>query len=365
MAKPLQTTEPSHPADLQFTHFGVLDAGRQSKASIATSITLNVLLALIAIVLGLAAKKISDSRPKVTVLIDPTIPKPPPEIIKPRILPRIPEPPKLKVEPPKITVPQVKAPEVPVPVVRMTQPTPAVVPAPPKRVVAPAAPTPVNLARPQAASVPNNSPHPSPVALGRADNPIAPSDRSATSAVNLGQRGLAGMPASNSGGGPAAAKVNLGSGSPGGTALAGNGTRSVQGVNLGIAGGNGPNNGNASGPRVAGTVNLGAAVTPAMPKPVAATAAPIRSGPKVVYKPRPEYTAEARAMHLEGTVSVRLRVSAAGSVQVLGISNGLGHGLDQAAEAAVRGTRFQPALDVAGHPIDWEGIVNVAFQLAG
>ena len=25
----------------------------------------------------------------------------------------------------------------------------------------------------------------------------------------------------------------------------------------------------------------------------------------------------------------------------------------------------QPATDAAGHPVDWEGIVNVAFQLAG
>jgi TonB family protein len=70
-------------------------------------------------------------------------------------------------------------------------------------------------------------------------------------------------------------------------------------------------------------------------------------------------------LHLEGTVSVRLRVSAAGRVQVLGVSSGLGHGLDESAENAVRATRFQPALDASGHPTDWEGVVNVAFQLAG
>jgi TonB family protein len=169
------------------------------------------------------------------------------------------------------------------------------------------------------------------------------------------------MPASNTGSGPAASKVNLGSGSPGGTKLTGNGVREVAGVKLGVPGGTGPNN--AVG-RVAGPVNLGVAQTPAASRSMAPTTAAVKSGPKVVYKPRPEYTAEARAMHLEGTVSVRLRVSAAGSVEVLGISNGLGHGLDQAAENAVRSTRFQPALDATGRPTDWEGIVNVAFQLA-
>jgi protein TonB len=363
MAQPLRTEEHSQPGSLQFAHFGVLNPGKQSKASVLTSITINVLLALVAILLGLAAKKISDSRPQVTTLVAPVPVKPPPPIIRPQVIPKLPPPPKIVVQPPKIVIPQVqvKVPEPPRPVVKMTQPAPVVTPAPPKRVIAPAAPAVVNLAHPQAAAVPNNDPHPSAVALGRADNPIAPSNRPATSAINLGQRGLAGMPASNNGSGPAASKVTLGSGSPGGTALAGNGTREVQGVKLGVPGGTGPNN--ATG-RVAGPVNLGVAMTPAAPKNMSATTAAVRTGPKVIYKPRPEYTAEARAMHLEGTVSVRLRVSSSGTVEVLGVSSGLGHGLDQAAENAVRGTRFQPAIDASGHPIDWEGVVNVAFQLA-
>jgi protein TonB len=362
MAKPLRSEDPSSSESRQFAHFGVLDNGRQSKASVFTSVTINVLLVLVAIILGLAAKKISDSRPRVTTLIAPVPLKPAPEIIRPHIVPKVPEPPKVVTEPPKITIPRIKPPEAPTPpVVKMTQPAPIITPAPPKKVIAPAAPTVVSLAHPQAAAVPNNDLHPSAVALGHPDNPIAPSNRPATSDVNLGQRGVSGMPASNNGSGPAASKVTLGSGSPGGTALAGNGTRAVQGVKLGVPGGTGPNN--ATG-RVAGPVNLGVAATSAMPKPPATATSVVRTGPKVVYKPRPEYTAEARALHLEGTVSVRLRVSAAGSVEVLGVSSGLGHGLDQAAENAVRGTRFQPAVDASGHPIDWEGVVNVAFQLA-
>ncbi|NYF81212.1 energy transducer TonB [Granulicella arctica] len=361
MAKSLGTEVLAPPQSIQFTHFGVLDDGQRSKASFFTSLTINVLLAIIVVILGMAAKKISDSRPHVTMLVAPVILKPAPEIIKPRVLPKLPPPPKIQAQPPKITVPQVKVPEVPKPQVVKMAAAPVITPAPPKRIIAPAAPAAVNLARPQAASVPNNSPHPSAIALGRPDNPIAPSNLPATSSVNLGQRGLAGMPASNSGGGPPATRVNLGSGSPGSGSLSGNGTRAVAGVRLGVPGGTGPNN--ATG-RVAGPVNLGVAAAATPSKPLSAYSSPVRTGPKVIYKPHPEYTAEARALHLEGTVSVRLRVSASGSVQVLGVSSGLGHGLDQAAENAVRSTRFQPAMDAAGHPIDWEGIVNVAFQLA-
>jgi TonB family protein len=84
----------------------------------------------------------------------------------------------------------------------------------------------------------------------------------------------------------------------------------------------------------------------------------------VLYKPRPEYTPAAIQAKVEGMVSVRIRVSAAGSVTVLGVTNGLGYGLDQSAIRAVEGTRFRPATDANGNPADWEGVVNISFQMA-
>jgi TonB family protein len=84
-----------------------------------------------------------------------------------------------------------------------------------------------------------------------------------------------------------------------------------------------------------------------------------------LYKPRPQYTAEAIKQHIEGTVSVRVRVSSTGAVQVLGVTRDLGYGLGESAVRAVEGTRFSPATNASGQPIDWEGVVNVAFQLAG
>lgn len=362
MAKPLRSDD-SPPPSVQFTHFGILHDGHQSKGSLFTSITLNVIIAIIACILGAAAKKTIEDTHKLTeVSLD--LPPKPIEPIKPKVIPKpLPPPPVVKTAPPKIEMPEVKQPEPPKTVeVKMPQPAPAV-PAPPKQVIAPAAPKVVSLAHPQAASVVNNSPHPTPVALGQPDNPIAPSNRPATSDVNLGQRGMAGMPASNSGTGPRATSVNLGSGSPGSQSMSGNGARPVQGVRLGVAGSTGPMN-STSRTAAAGPVNLGQAVAPAMPKPTAPTSTASHA-PKVIYKPRPVYTEEARKQRIEGTVSVRLHVSASGSVEVLGVTSDLGYGLGEAAIQAVRATRFQPATDDSGHPVDWEGIVNVLFQLAG
>jgi protein TonB len=366
MAKPLRSDDPA-PQNMQFAHFGVLNDGSQSKGSLFTSITLNILLALCAIIIGAAAKKTMDNRIKLTHLEEP-IPikkpdEPPPIKIKPPKLP--PTPQIAKVEPPKIKLPDMKLPDVPKPPeIKMVQPMPVVLPAPPKVVQPPPAPRVVNLAQARPASVVNNSPHPTAVALGSQTNPIAPSNRPTTSAINLGNKGMSGMPASNNGMGAASRVVNLGSGSAGSQNMHGrdNASGAVVGVKLGVTGGTGPMN--ARG-RVAGPVNLGQNTPPPMPKPAGPSSATVRTGPKVLFKPRPEYTAEAIKLRIEGTVSVRLRVSSSGVVQVLGVTSDLGHGLGDSAIHAVQATRFQPATDASGHPIDWEGVVNVAFQLAG
>jgi len=366
MAKPLRSENPAPPS-MQFSHFGVLNDGNQSKGSLFTSITVNVVLAIVVCILGAAAKKTMENRHKLTELsLAPVHKEPPPEPPKPKIIPKpLPTPPVVaKIEPPKIKMPEVKLPDPPkVPEVKMVKMPEINVPAPPKIVQPPPAPKVVNLAQAMPASVPNNSPHPSAVALGQANNPIAPSNRPATSAINLGQSGLAGMPASNTGQGAHATAVTLGSGSANSQNMNGrdNAANAVKGVKLGVTGGTGPLN---SPTRVAGPVNLGQATPPPMPKPSAPTQS-IRSAPKVLFKPKPEYTAEAKQLHIEGTVSVRLRVSASGAVQVLGVTSDLGHGLGESAIRAVQATRFQPATDAAGNPVDWEGVVNVAFQLAG
>ena len=63
MAKPLRTDDPT-PPNMQFTHFGVLDDGNQSKGSLFTSISLNIIIAIVVCILGAAAKKTMDNRHK-------------------------------------------------------------------------------------------------------------------------------------------------------------------------------------------------------------------------------------------------------------------------------------------------------------
>ena len=364
MPKPLRSEE-DQPRDMQFTHFGVMNTGGQSKGSLFTSISVNVLLALIIIIIGAAARKtVVDSRVREATLIVPLKEKPP-EPPKPKVIPpKLPPTPVVKPPVPKIVLPEVKLIEppkvVPVPVAK---PMPVVVPAPPKLVVAAAAPKPVAVNLGKSASVPNNDPHPSAVALGRADNPIAPSNRAATAAVNLGNAGLPGG-APGTGRGPSSKAVNLGSGQPNGN-LAGNGARAIQGVKLGgVTGGTGTGPGNGIGSRPQ-QVALGHAPEAPSANNTSLAKAPVRSGPQVIYKPRPAYTAEATSLHLEGTVAVNIRVSSGGAVSVIGVTSGLGHGLDESAIRAVQGTRFKPALDAAGNPTDWEGVVRIVFQMAG
>jgi len=350
--------------NFQFKDFGVMNAGKQGAGSTATAIILNLALVALVIVLSTVAKQQLEERHRIAELTMPVLK--PIEPIQPKVLPKpLPTPPVekpvVKLDPPKIKLPDVKPIELPKPAeVKMTQPLPAIAPAAPKKVIAPAAPVAVNLARTEAASVVNNNPHPTAVALGQANNPIAVSNRPATAAVNLGQRGLSGMPASNTGGGPAATAVNLGSGSAGSQTLAGNGARPVQGVRLGMTNGTGPMN---STSRSAGQVNLGQVQQVALPKPPAAGTIGVASNtPKVLWKPKPVYTPEATALHINGVVQVRIRVSASGTVTVLAITRPLGHGLDQSAERAAQSMRFQPAVDASGHPVDWEGNVTVTFQ---
>ena len=348
--------------DPNFKHFGVMNTGRQGRGAFMTSLVTNLILAFLFILISASATRtFENNRIAATLTLPVTQPKPPEPIKPPKILPK---PPVMEVvQPPKITVPVAKLPDVPKPPEeKMTQPLP-VLAAPPKAITAPAAPQPVNLAHPQAASLPNHDPHPTAVALGQPDSPIPTNtNKPAVSAIDLGQKGLPGMTASNTGAGPAATKVNLGSGQGDSQALKGNGVTKVMGVRLGVPGGTGPPNGTG---QAVGQVNLGQVQQPAMPKPAEAKPLSAEHAPKVLFKPTPVYTAEATAQRISGDVTIRIRVGVTGGVTVLQLVSGLGHGLDESAKNAILATKFSPAVDVNGKPVDWEGVVRVNFQLAG
>jgi len=353
---PSQGDKLGPPQSVQFAHFGVLDAGHQSKPSMLVSVVVNAIALFVLIVISAANSKMIQQRVLLTELTFHPAPKVEP--IKPKIVPPLPKPPvlpdvpKIEVHLPRIV--EVKPPDIPKPPdVKMDTPKPVIAAPAPAKVVPIAAPQVVNLAKPQAASVVNNDQHPAPVRLGSPNAPVL--NGNAASNVNL-SRGL--YASSGSGSGPSATKVNLGSGSPGGS-IHGTGLSAVAGIPHGVAGGTGT-------AAVATQVNLGQVAAPqSMPKAAAAVAPLQRTEPKVIYKPKPEYTVEARQLHIEGTITLRIRVSPDGSVTVLSVVNDLGHGLADSAKRAILATKFEPATDTTGQPITWDGVVYVAFQLAG
>ena len=360
MAKPLRS-EMTNPASVQFSHFGVLNDGQRSKGAAVTSITINVTLAAIVLILGMVVKNNPVMAKKVADLTLPPQPKVEPP--KPKPLP--PPPPKVKLPPPpKIEPPRIKMPEPKIqpppeikPVV-MPKPAPvAIQPPAPKKVDPPPAPRVVSINN-MAASIKNNDAHPSAVRMGYTEI-AANNNPSALAKVNLGG-GMPGMNAGNTGNGPRAASVNLGSGSPGGTNVNSHdrGAVKIAGLGTGVTGGTG------RGPAGPVAVGIAPPVAAAPSRPAAEAAHAMATPPVVTYKPQPVYTQEARDMHLEGNVQVKIRVSTAGTVEVLGITRGLGHGLDQAAESVARSMRFKPAMDASGRPVEWTGSVNVTFQMS-
>ena len=152
-------------------------------------------------------------------------------------------PPPPKIQPPKIKMPEpVKLPDIKP--VEVPTPKPVVMaPAPPKKVTPPPAPVKVNLGQAMAASVKNNDAHPTAVRLGEATNPMKPLTGPAVSPINMGSAGMRGMPASNTGNGPARSQSGFGLGSPNGS-MDGrdNAAHAVKGVKLGVPGGTGPLN---------------------------------------------------------------------------------------------------------------------------
>ena len=84
---------------------------------------------------------------------------------------------------------------------------------------------------------------------------------------------------------------------------------------------------------------------------------------RILSKPRPDYTEQARRLRLEGEVSLRVLFSASGEVKVLRILKGLGHGLDENAIRAAENITFKPAQQ-DGRAVDSTANVYITFQLA-
>jgi TonB family protein len=152
----------------------------------------------------------------------------------------------------------------------------------------------------------------------------------------------------------------------------GNGSGGAKGVR-GVVAGTGFGNGTAiadSHPRALQTAvqqtAFGDADVPAPPSVrshPAETSAVSGVPAEIISKPTPVYTQEARSLKIEGEVLLEVVLEASGSLHVVRVVHGLGHGLDDNAVRAAQQIHFKPAMR-NGQPADSTVVLHIIFQLA-
>ncbi len=380
---------PSRPASaavpqrdvLNHANFGLLPQERRRLGSFGVAAGVNI--AIVALILLLTLNQVHEAyvhRQAQLVYVAPP-PKPyvppMPKVQMPPIPPlpteeaKIPPPPVPKpVEPPKVELPKVaaKAPAMPAPAPRpvVTPPRPVLgafqsPQAPAQQALRVAAAEAAGFGAPSGVQANPNANRPSQLAtvgaFGAASNSNkgAASRQGAVATTGFGSGAPSGSPNGSARG--AVVSTGFGSGSQAAGAPGGHGTVASTGF------GSGPQPGGS--PRGTGTV----ASTGFGHNAVAANATPARAQEPpttpivVLSKPLPQYTAEAREQHIQGDVTLEVRFTADGQIEVLRVVSGLGHGLDEQAKLAVARIRFRPATR-DGKAVDQVSVIHVAFQLA-
>jgi TonB family protein len=352
---------------LNHSSFGLLPEPKGRMGSFGVSMAMNI--AVGALLILFAAARVHEVKVEkynsATLVFPVPPPKPyvPPPVPKVRVIPPPPkvEPPKPKIEPPKpIEPPKVTEVKVPTPVI------PKIAPAPPKAVAPPPLPKVGLFKSSTPTKVANNTVAPTLKTGGFGDpqgvHPNPDANRPATVAA-IGS--FAGTPGIGQGAGAArqgsVKGVDFGSGVangvPGGKDT--RGTVASAGFASGVVGGTGRPGGTGSVAKSGfGGTGFG------QPAPKAPVEEQVKSTPIVVIsKPRAAYTAEARQLRIEGDVTLQVKFTASGQVEVLQVLNGLGHGLDEQAKVVAEGIRFKPATK-DGHAVDQVTVIRVTFQLA-
>jgi TonB family protein len=278
----------------------------------------------------------------------------------------IPPPPKIE-EKPKINIPKPQ-PELPKPqVVKMPTPeTPHLEAAPPKAVTPPPQPKVGLFKSSTPTQVANNNSAPTTKTGGFGDPVGVTPNPNASKPANIAAVGSFGSAPGQAQGAGAARQGSVhgtafGSGVvngvPGGKDR---GAVASAGFSSGVVGGTGA-------PGSHGTVATTAFSSPTTVGPdgshVAKVEQPASTPIVVVAKPLPQYTSEAKQLKIEGDVTLEVRFTASGQVQVLRVMNGLGHGLDEQAKQAAERIRFKPATR-NGEPVDQVSVIHISFQLA-
>jgi periplasmic protein TonB len=87
------------------------------------------------------------------------------------------------------------------------------------------------------------------------------------------------------------------------------------------------------------------------------------TAPICSYCPLPMYTDEARHVKMQGTVTLRVLVSADGKASQVRVVTGVGYGLEERAVQTVNAWKFLPARDAARRPIPAWVTIEVTFRL--
>ncbi len=344
---------------LNHANFGLLPEEKRDLRTLGVSAGVNIAIAVLAIlatVFGVHQVQVHKQE-SLTFL------SPPPKPYKPPPIPpvKLPPVPKLAVEPPKIQ-PPIPKPVVEPPKVHIEVATKApVMPAPaPHRVIAP--PKPVLGAFASSHEPAHQATHVAQVQTAGFGQPTGAHPSQNAQASNMPVMGGFGAAANSKQGADSrlgqVASAGFGSGAP-----AGSPRGSMHGVvsTAGFGSGTHPE-GRPGGHGTVASAGFGAQ-QPAHAAQMARTEETKTTPIVIESKPLPQYTAEARADHIQGDVTLQVRFTADGHVQVLRVVRGLGHGLDERAEQAASSIRFRPATR-DGKPVDQVSIIRITFELA-
>ena len=314
--------------------FGLLPEPEGRLSSFLTSSAINGAILVTLLIVGMTARHVIEQHYETTELIIPTQPPPPVKVTPPPMpkMPPPPETPKLALEAPKIQV-QPKPPE-PKPVqMEAKVALPTVRAAKPQIILAPQPKAALTAAMPAQ----NSQVHPStaPVHLGETFG-VTPNPNASRPATGSGHRQSLWRHARPGGCAPRSSGID----------------RHRQRHSFRLISGMVGRVASAGIPGATGTSSTGTYGRVASAGIPAATAAPVQrqqeervqsTSLEVLSKPPVQYTTEARALHVEGDVILRVTFLATGQVVVHGVVRGLGHGLDEEARRVAEQIRFRPA----------------------
>ncbi len=329
---------------------------RPSWRSYATSGVIHALVIALALAIYVPAiQKLDNPRAPRVVLLAPDLPAFRPKVIPPR-----------PIQPPKITKVEIpRKPQIRPPVVKPPEVKPQIIASAP---VIKEIPTPVRPLPETKVDIPAPKPE---IHTGTFENTERAKGPTPTpKQLKVGGFGdPRGVPASQTSPQSSLVMAKVGSFDlPNGEGKGGGGGRSQNGGIREGAFGSVGNPGSSSGSTgQQGTVRTGGFGDSSTTAPATVQRAravePATTQVEILFKPKPVYTQEARNLKLEGQVSLDVVFLASGTVRVIRVVHGLGHGLDEAAQQAATQVRFKPATR-GGVPVDMNATIYITFELA-